>query len=663
MLDDWEDLIPGAIVIAEDVPPVGAYSPAIVGPDAAPSTGEMPNAIKGRLRVGVTGDYIVLDPDSPLRMAMYAANVEQLRVGNLNGFLGYTADLYGIAVGGGVDYLKYAGGSLQISGAIEGGTIDIGGSDVSSFHIDSGGNLWLGAAAFNIATNPFAVSAAGMLRAASGVIAGFNIDPTGGLYAGLGSSRVQMKPGEGFWAGDTVFGSAPFRVGADGALVASSAVIAGQMTGEVNATSGYSTNGYFYNMTLGKTGVVSGILTLQLADGMGDTYIASGKTDFTNVETGFILGIDDSDANTPKFYIGSPTKHFSWDGTNLESTGMTLIDVVITGTVADSLVINSDLGDVNADLVLGRTTGGNATLRWDGAVASVDKTFAALVGLHVGGASDPGDNNLLVDGTGIITGNAFALAGLHVGGSSDPGNDNLLVDGTGKVVGAFGCNGATVQTAAASGGSLGIGVRTNLYSRSETFSDFINNFVTLSSGATSPTGEATAQTMTLGSGTHSFYSYAEITLAAGPHTLSIYAKAGTIGWIGVGFGGYTTADGAFFDLVNGVIGTVAAGSSAQMRNVGGGWYRCSVTRTLSAGVNYIEIEPHQADNHNTTYTAAGTETISIYGQHMEFGSSILSYIPTTVAPYTLTDVDLSYSRLYKLVGSIRSALVANGIMS
>src|SRR5271165_4501127 len=50
-------------------------------------------------------------------------------------------------------------------------------------------------------------------------------------------------------------------------------------------------------------------------------------------------------------------------------------------------------------------------------------------GLHVGGESDPGDTNLLVDGKATIVG------GLHVGGGSDPGNKNLLVSGRASILG------------------------------------------------------------------------------------------------------------------------------------------------------------------------------------------------------------------------------------
>jgi hypothetical protein len=57
-------------------------------------------------------------------------------------------------------------------------------------------------------------------------------------------------------------------------------------------------------------------------------------------------------------------------------------------------------------------------------------------GIHVGGDSDVGDDNALIDGTlgvtGIstFTGLIKTVGGLHVGGTSDPGADNILADGT-----------------------------------------------------------------------------------------------------------------------------------------------------------------------------------------------------------------------------------------
>ncbi len=93
------------------------------------------------------------------------------------------------------------------------------------------------------------------------------------------------------------------------------------------------------------------------------------------------------------------------------------------------------VGDINTDPVAGTIT--------------TTDYMIALGGLHVGGTSNPGTDNLIVDldtriGGGLYVGSTgvdpapgvitsvdyiVALGGLHVGGASDPGTDNLVVDG------------------------------------------------------------------------------------------------------------------------------------------------------------------------------------------------------------------------------------------
>jgi len=62
--------------------------------------------------------------------------------------------------------------------------------------------------------------------------------------------------------------------------------------------------------------ITSKAITLAIAAGTGDSYIAGGKTDFTNAENGFILGLDDSDSDKGKFYIGNTTDYFNFNGVN-----------------------------------------------------------------------------------------------------------------------------------------------------------------------------------------------------------------------------------------------------------------------------------------------------------------------------------------------------------
>jgi hypothetical protein len=64
----------------------------------------------------------------------------------------------------------YATAPFKVSNT---GNVDVGSTavaDVSSFHIDNTGNIWSGAETFNTTTNPFAVTAAGAIKATSGRI-------------------------------------------------------------------------------------------------------------------------------------------------------------------------------------------------------------------------------------------------------------------------------------------------------------------------------------------------------------------------------------------------------------------------------------------------------------------------------------------------------------
>ncbi len=80
-------------------------------------------------------------------------------------------------------------------------------------------------------------------------------------------------------------------------------------------------------------------VTLAVTAGAGDSYFNAGKTDFTNTDSGFILGIDDSDSDKAKFYIGDSSKYLNWDGSDVilqglvkDGSGTTLIDA--TGLVS-----------------------------------------------------------------------------------------------------------------------------------------------------------------------------------------------------------------------------------------------------------------------------------------------------------------------------------------
>jgi len=123
------------------------------------------------------------------------------------------------------------------------------------------------------------------------------------------------------------------------------------------------------------TGTISSKqITLAVEEGQGDVYIAAGKSDFTNTDAGFILGIDDSDSNTAKFYIGNASEYLNWDGSNLTISGnisATSIHIPDEDTTANSFHVESD-----GDMFLGCTQS-DFTADNDNANAYILKTGVA----------------------------------------------------------------------------------------------------------------------------------------------------------------------------------------------------------------------------------------------------------------------------------------------
>ena len=211
----------------------------------------------------------------------------------------------------------------NITGAITAATIDIGGSDDSSFHIDVDGNMWLGAAAFNIATNPFAVSNAGAMRAVSGIIGGLTLSTTA-LYTGSKTAYNDANAGIHFGTDGIGIGNNIFTVSAAGALVSTSGTIAGLT---INATDGLyaGTGATRVQMKPGAAGV-GGIWT-------GATAVADAKN-YLNVDGAGKL----ASGNITWDSSGNLTMTGTWSG----SSAVTLAagaDITLLGSdVANSLI-------------------------------------------------------------------------------------------------------------------------------------------------------------------------------------------------------------------------------------------------------------------------------------------------------------------------------------
>ncbi len=162
---------------------------------------------------------------------------------------------------------------------------------------------------------------------------------------------------------------------------------------------------------------------------------------------------------------------------------------------------------------------------------------------------------------------------------------------------------------------------------------------------TAPDGTATADKLvedaTAGVG-HSISQGIGLTSGV-TYTQSIYAKAGERSWIAL-LGATTrltvTAQ-AFFDLTNGVVGSiVGAGVTSKIESIGNGWYRCSMGNLVcdSTGTNAHSIQLATGDL-SEIYNGDGVSGAFLYGAQLENNpngvqSEASSYIPTVAATVT-----------------------------
>jgi hypothetical protein len=118
-----------------------------------------------------------------------------------------------------------------------------------------------------------------------------------------------------------------------------------------------------------------------------------------------------------------------------------------------------------------------------------------------------------------------------------------------------------------------------------------------------------------------------LSLTAAPYTMSVYLKKANRDWFSLSLFDGVDSKTAWFNLNTGTIGTIQSGITAAITSVGNGWFRCSVTRTMSGVLtNYVGIAPALTDG-GVAYLGNGTTASYIWGAQIELGSTATTYQP------------------------------------
>jgi len=189
------------------------------------------------------------------------------------------------------------------------------------------------------------------------------------------------------------------------------------------------------------------------------------------------------------------------------------------------------------------------------------------------------------------------------------------------------------------------GGRRNLLTRTEEFNDaaWTKQGASVSQDVTvAPDGTTSAEKIIENTATSNHSVIQNFTIAAtGQHVFSFYAKAAERTWCVI----RGVIQQTYFDLHNGVVGSVQSGTTASIQDVGNGWYRCIATRLISAGAINFQVGTAQS-NGVDSYTGDGTSGIFIWGAQLELGSTATDY-QKVVSTYDVTEA--GKADLYHLV--------------
>ncbi len=162
--------------------------------------------------------------------------------------------------------------------------------------------------------------------------------------------------------------------------------------------------------------------------------------------------------------------------------------------------------------------------------------------------------------------------------------------------------------------------------------------------ATAPNNTVTGDKLIPDAVTGLPYTFQTITVVSGAnYAWSVYLKAAGYSWVFL-----DAFDGAnhrtWFDLSTGTIGTVEAGNTATITDVGNGWYRCTIARS-SGGVSTSYAVAIVSNNNALNITGNGVSGVFAWGAQLEQASAPGPYYATTTTANGAQRLDYSPSTL------------------
>lgn len=157
---------------------------------------------------------------------------------------------------------------------------------------------------------------------------------------------------------------------------------------------------------------------------------------------------------------------------------------------------------------------------------------------------------------------------------------------------------------------------------------------TRAAGAAAPDGSATACKLVEDTATAVHRIQQRNIVGSGTHTGSVHVKAAERGMARLRL--VNPSGGVFTAVADLTAGTLTPDSSpeAAITAVGGGWYRLSVTGTLTGTSNQFLVMPMVPEAPSGSYLGDGSSGILIWGAQLEAGTEASSFIATTDAAGT-----------------------------